>query len=228
MFFLLKTTVYLSVTALFILLTKKIFKNRLSAKWHLLIWGLLLVRFIIPSLPESNFSVFNGIDKISIQPEQSTYYTQETVQDTAPEYSYSSPSVTDENTEQHNSSSEKTVSSEFIVLTVYISGFVILLTYFISVYCVCIYKTSRLTPTKNIDTLKILDECRKLLKIKRKITVVDSDESPMLVGIIKPKILLPDIYSQREKRDIIIHELCHYKNMDILIIWMSVVVLSLN
>ena len=32
--FLIQTTIYLSVTAIFIILFKLIFKNRLKAKWH--------------------------------------------------------------------------------------------------------------------------------------------------------------------------------------------------
>ena len=59
---LIESTLNLSVTAIVILLFKRIFKNKLSAKWHVWIWALLAIRLVLPSLPESSFSIFNAID----------------------------------------------------------------------------------------------------------------------------------------------------------------------
>lgn len=48
-----------SITALIILFFKKIFKKSISPNWHYFIWVILLVRLILPYVPESSFSVFN-------------------------------------------------------------------------------------------------------------------------------------------------------------------------
>lgn len=48
-----------TMTALVIFLVKKIFKQKISAFWHYLIWLILLIRLIIPYAPESNLSIFN-------------------------------------------------------------------------------------------------------------------------------------------------------------------------
>ncbi|QTL98069.1 hypothetical protein GM661_08820 [Iocasia frigidifontis] len=48
-----------TMTALVILFVKKIFKQKISAFWHYLIWLILLIRLIIPYAPESNLSIFN-------------------------------------------------------------------------------------------------------------------------------------------------------------------------
>ncbi|WP_432404835.1 extracellular solute-binding protein [Wukongibacter sp. M2B1] len=48
-----------SITALVILFFKKIFKKSISPNWHYFIWIILLVRLIIPYVPESSFSIFN-------------------------------------------------------------------------------------------------------------------------------------------------------------------------
>lgn len=55
-------TVYLSVTAAAILLIKAVFKTKLTARAHLLIWLLLLVRLFSPILPESDISIYSSIE----------------------------------------------------------------------------------------------------------------------------------------------------------------------
>ncbi|SKC40100.1 extracellular solute-binding protein [Maledivibacter halophilus] len=48
-----------TITALVILFFKKIFKRSISPNWHYFIWIILLLRLIIPYVPESSFSIFN-------------------------------------------------------------------------------------------------------------------------------------------------------------------------
>ncbi|SNT22068.1 Signal transducer regulating beta-lactamase production, contains metallopeptidase domain [Anaerovirgula multivorans] len=48
-----------SVAAIVILFVKKIFKNKISAACHYLIWIILLVRLVMPYYPESSISIYN-------------------------------------------------------------------------------------------------------------------------------------------------------------------------
>ncbi|MTI55437.1 M56 family metallopeptidase [Geosporobacter ferrireducens] len=48
-----------TIAAIIILLIKKIFKNKISASCHYLIWMILLLRLIVPYCPESSVSVYN-------------------------------------------------------------------------------------------------------------------------------------------------------------------------
>ena len=52
-------TVYTSVTAAVLLLVKHILKYRIPPFLHFALWGVLLVRLLMPVLPESPLSVFN-------------------------------------------------------------------------------------------------------------------------------------------------------------------------
>jgi energy-coupling factor transporter transmembrane protein EcfT len=72
---LIHTTVYLTITALFIILFKLIFKNRLKAKWHFLIWAVLLIRFIVSVFPSSPVSIFNTVKVDEGVIEKSSYQT---------------------------------------------------------------------------------------------------------------------------------------------------------
>ena len=71
-----ETALYVSVTALFVLLFKQLFKNKLSARWQVLIWLILAVRMIVPSLPQSRFSVFNAFDLPKEQKEVQTAFSE--------------------------------------------------------------------------------------------------------------------------------------------------------
>lgn len=54
-------------------------------------------------------------------------------------------------------------------------------------------------------------------------------ESPMLIGLFRPMLVLPDReYSEEMLRNILLHELTHYKRRDILYKWFAVIVFSLH
>ena len=106
---------------------------------------------------------------------------------------------------------------------IWLTGAIILFTYFCFIYIIHLLRTKN---KKELST-EILNECKKILGIKRQVFIFEG-KTPMLMGIIKPKIIIPDGYSENEQRNIVIHELCHLKNNDILFIWIAVIILCLN
>ncbi|MBQ8836363.1 MAG: hypothetical protein IJ002_02515 [Clostridia bacterium] len=221
MTFLIQMTVYLTVTATFILLLKRIFKNSMPAKWHVYIWVLLLIRLCIPSLPQSELSVFNAVTA----PEHISYEQIETVAvefdtDVINESSTSSETVHDDII--------KPLTPEVMVCAIWLVGGALLLIYFAVIYFICFYRTKRLPKAGDNDTLQVLDECKKKTKVKQKVEVLTGGDSAMLVGVFKPKIILPQCCDTSEKRYILTHELCHLKNFDVLIIWFAIIFLCAN
>ena len=221
MTFLVQTTVYLTVTAALVLLFKFIFKNKLPAKWHVLIWAVLLIRFFVPSLPQSEYSVFNAVTL-------PTYFAEtETNTQINNEIKIDTESVaTDEAIYAEEVTG--TSSGEKVILAVWCAGVGALLLYFALVYCVCVRKSKKIAKVDDDETLQMLDECKKSVGTKRKVTVLCGGESPMLLGLFRPKILLPDGYGKSEQRYILTHELCHLKNHDILVIWLAILILAFN
>ena len=55
------SSVMASLLVALILLMKFLFRDRLGARWHYLIWFLLIVRLVFPALPSSDLSVYNFI-----------------------------------------------------------------------------------------------------------------------------------------------------------------------
>lgn len=212
---LLQMTIYITVTALMLLLFKRLFKNKLSAKWQVYVWGILLIRLLLPSLPQSEISVFNAIpttEYTATQPTQMVVQTE---------------GVPAELTIPATETIAQSIPTERIIEMTWASGSAALFLYFFVIYCVFLYRAKRKPIVSDAATLKLLEECRRLVGVKRKVTIISGD-SPMLLGVIKPAIILPEGYSEGEQRDIFTHELCHLKNRDIPIIWLAIVILCLN
>lgn len=75
---------------------------------------------------------------------------------------------------------------------------------------------------------KILDTCRSEMGIKKNISVYNSAiiDTPILSGLFKPVVTLPDInFSPEEYRLIFTHELTHYKRKDL---WYKMLALAAN
>mgnify|MGYP004636004143 FL=1 len=203
-------TIYLSVTAAAILLIKTVFKTKLTARAHFLIWLLLLVRLFSPILPESDISIYS-----SIEPAYERAVTVTVGENTAPkaEVAEAIPGP----------APKKGVD----MTTVYLLGAAALFSYFALSYFVFKKKSKESEAVTDSETLRIFDECKSSLKIKRRISLVYGEES-MLSGVFSPKITLRRGLSESDLRATMIHELCHLKHNDVLLLWLASALLCLN
>ncbi len=81
------------------------------------------------------------------------------------------------------------------------------------------------------QVLALLDACKAEKQVTRKILLYRCPliSSPMLVGIFRPCILLPEVQiSQADLRLVLLHELTHYKNKDLLIKLLALLVHTLH
>ena len=240
---LIQSTIYLSVTAVFILLFKLIFKNRLKARWHFLIWTILLIRFLVPILPATPVSVFNAVKVDESIIEQSSYQAIVTLPEKDKADSVDDSPVANESQktvkpdyEYGNGISETTISQDYvsiinidrIVIFTWMGGAVLLLLYFVIVYVVCIRRLKKQRSACDENINEILDSCKEQLRIKRNVRIYNADTTPTLTGIFRPTIYLPDTYSETELRNVLLHELCHMKHMDVLWSLLAVLILCMN
>lgn len=73
------------------------------------------------------------------------------------------------------------------------------------------------------DMLAVLYDCRRELRIKQQIPLYQNSlaPTPMLLGLLRPAIVLPDrTYREDELRYIFLHELTHYKRRDLWYKWL--------
>lgn len=203
--------VILALTILFPILNK-----RFSSKWRYWIWILLGIRLILPfdinfSKPlvifTPPFSVQNSVTNLN------SLRTNENI---------TSSTEINSNTPEQKPTFENNVINDKgfnIIYVIWILGTIILLTYRFLGYF--IFRSTLLRWTisyKNEPIEKILHELRDELVLKSKITLIISEgaPSPMVLGFLKPLLVLPNYeFCKQDLKVILKHELIHLKRHDI-------------
>lgn len=114
---------------------------------------------------------------------------------------------------------EKKIDFSILLLVIWISGTVILFGIHLSVYC-HFWKRIRKTAheVQDKELLMLYTQEKERLGIQRKIPILQSCEvdSPMMAGILHPRLLLPDTeVAASDIRLILRHELTHYRHGDL-------------
>lgn len=243
-----------TVVAGIIILIKALFKNRFNAVWHYYIWFLLIIRLIIPYAPESSLSIFNllspasqriGISQnvsrsidtdilLSFINEESAVNKDTIINNNS---NIQNESIEKENGEKENSVLSKKNSIRFnyyMVSIIWLIGAIIMLLYTLIVNTGFLLKINKQPQCKEENILRNFDECKSMMNVHIKIPVIydRSLETPSLFGLIRPKLLIPseiiNNLSEEEKRYVFLHELAHFKQKDILINWIMMLVQILH
>lgn len=238
-FWIVQGAVFTTATALLIIVFKLIFKNRISAKWHFLVWAILLIRLVFPVLPSTPVSIFNfaKMDEQSVTSSsvvnivsQEGYYRQ----NDEPRYSltFGENAVPDNNKPDsdgvyYNTNVHAFRFGEFFAM-IWAAGALVLSVYFIIV--LIIYRRGLKKKRHECDekTLSVFNFCKERLGIKRSVRLYFADTTPVLTGLFRPSIHIPDSYSEHELEAVLIHELCHLKHLDVLWSGVAAAVLCLN
>jgi bla regulator protein BlaR1 len=217
-----------TIPALGILLLKGILKDHLSARLQYYIWLLLIVRLLLPFTFESPLSLFpyQSINETATATNGKPPADNGT---TSPVYSNSPATagidsaapVSSTNNSQHtNFISPISINIEsfaylWLVGALMIWGYITLVN---AIFYLKLQKYKRCTKTEIIHTL---DYCKSKLHIRSKVSILYSEhiKSPMVWGILHPRILLPKnllhTLTQEELSFILLHELAHIKRRDL-------------
>ncbi|GAA0177476.1 hypothetical protein SH2C18_07020 [Clostridium sediminicola] len=224
-----------SVIVLMILILKTLFKNSLNSSFHYYIWLILIIKLILPFGPQTPFNISNVYENFYVQSstnentQKKQIYTSIQIENTDLEDSISISDFQSSNKNIINNTINiplKTkVSFENSFCFVWLFGVVLLIVIFIA-SCKKLRKIIR-SSIKNINCShkEILHSCMETMNIRKKVELSYSEKigSPSLCGFIKPKILIPSSVAinigDEEFKYIIMHELTHLKNKDILINW---------
>ena len=230
----LQVSIVSSILVTLILIVSKFLKGKLGVKFQYALWFVVILRLLIPTLPESSFSIFNLMSKTK---ELSYLLTssKESVLVTAIGYSSEKVShiynrdamlnsLTSINFNGSNAESFQW-STLSILSIIWIIGIVLISFYILLVNIKLTIKIRKQTPFCNKEVTDILEHCKKQMQINKHIPLIRTEEikSPALFGYVKPIILLPenilDVLPINKLRYIFLHELSHLKRKDILINW---------
>jgi len=237
-----------SVLICTILLVKKIFNKKLGIAWHYYIWILLFIRLLVPYAPQSSLSIFNLIAPMienRVQPmnegdlQNNILLNYDIKNDTA-------NSTTNQNVLSNNEvnnikgtnpvsqTSNININLSLSLMFVWLLGAIVFSSYMfilnvrfrkrIKDNCQCTEKS----------VTKVFNECSKVMNVNKKLPVyfTKNIHSPSIYGLFWPRLLLPVNFinkiSHEELKYIFLHELAHYKQKDILINWIAVVLKAIH
>ncbi len=220
-----KTVIILSLIGFFLigllLMTKPLILKRIPAKWQRVIYIAVMLSLI---LPVHKFIPENSAKQIS-----DTYVNYNTntefygtIQDISqmPVIKSQQRDNAEENLAQDRDISLFEVLGFIWILGMIVSLAVVLLSY-------AVYLARKKRRSAEIEDKHIFEEVKQSLKIRRKIRLKMAEEiqSPMLVGVIFPTVYIPCRKMTDENlKMVFLHELMHYKNMDLVIKWLAVFV----
>ena len=211
-------TITSTVTALVILLFKTLLSKKISPKWQLYIWAILAIRLIIPALPQSAVSLFNQAPTIqnvelsqtprqSIVAETGTYVVGEIVlADQTKPFTLSRPLYD-------------------CFIAIWVIGMAALLLYLALVYLVFNKKTKCYSVINDKEILLLLEKCKNRMGLTDNIIVRRGGSTPLLKGVFRPEIILPDGYTLSELESVFTHELMHLKYFDIPVLMLCTLLL---
>ncbi|MCP1306897.1 M56 family metallopeptidase [Paenibacillus tyrfis] len=235
----LETSLMAAVLVGLVLLVKVIARNKLSPRWHYMLWLVIVARLLLPWAPESSFSVYNLLsygqealrtsDAPSPRPPEASPIVHQEMPNTAavktaPAEDKQGPPV------QMADPVEKQPSASFsiykLVFGVWLLGAVCL-----GILTVAANRRvyARLAKQPVITDLRItglFEQCRKTMSIRQSIPLITAGpiSSPAVFGFMRPRIVLSDslmnMLDDRQLRFIFFHELAHVKRKDVAMNWL--------
>ncbi|MCK5130211.1 MAG: hypothetical protein KAQ68_10180 [Clostridiales bacterium] len=239
--------------ALVVVLLRKVFNKNAGAWWRSIVWLLLMIRLLAPTLPNSEvslYTLFEGnmkLPTISISVEEENHAsTSEAKLIEKPDVGMeNSTNVSDEDNPfafivnkdvsiPIDSRQVRTpIDWNVVAIVIYLCGIVASVMFLIYRYVLLAKNISSLKQVHEKSVCDLLEEVKKDMGIKRKIGLKTgmSIATPALVGIYHPTIVLPDNQQNinpEQLKLIFRHELMHYKKKDILYLWLIECVLCIH
>lgn len=222
-----QTVITLSVIgsglAVLLLLLKPVTKKMFSARWQYYIWLVVLLALTVPVTINIPAPVFNG--RSTPPPVTAQMETTHTPAQPAP--AQATKMIENTPLEYRNIELAQDVSMGVfdLLALVWLFGSVVFLS--CTVFSYTAFKRKIKRNSVMIEKGPEFDRCRQKLKIRRDIQLrlADGITAPLLVGILRPAVLLPKTEVTSESLTfILLHELTHYKRRDLVYKWFALLV----
>ncbi|WP_010251004.1 M56 family metallopeptidase [Acetivibrio cellulolyticus] len=243
------------VVAIMILTVRQMLKNKLPKVFSYAAWSILLVRLLVPVYFGAVFSIFNVLPASHIPARTNVSqnigviryipYNSEVQTNIGGKLQtkYSNAAQTNQSKDEFSSKNETSMSGKqkehidskqvvmFLAAIVWILGTVILIAISVIMY---LGTVKRLKTAVIYSYDRIVNKVSRRLKLRRKIHLFSSDviNTPIVCGLIKPRIILPLSLVQGSDlsalEHIVTHELIHIKRFDYLIKPLSVLAMCIH
>lgn len=219
---------FMSITAVCIgavlLLLRRFLDKKIPPVWKYILWGLPLFALLVPYRPHSDLALMQSVSAIEDISYREEYDTVRYELHNAPQSEASNAetqaavdSLKKQESYTYLQSAFFDVALPLIWLGGMIGGFA-----FLAVSKVWLSRKIRKHTLFTGQHEELLQECKETLKIKTAVSVVVQDyvSAPALMGILRPRIVLP-VFAGELSRDtlscILMHELAHLKRRDLFV-----------
>ncbi|RJG22495.1 hypothetical protein DQX05_17775 [Paenibacillus thiaminolyticus] len=225
------------------LAVQHLFRRRIHARLRHALWLIVLLRLMLPVLPQSPVSLFNAVpaltdiknavfglsyqlgkpDTISEHSQIENTYQPYYITNEAEKNTFFQPLMTMKDTEEHAEAGIERESHPAVrvLAVVWLTGAAVLLGYNLIYWLRFYRKQKHLSPVDSAAILKIVEQCRILFSIKRPVRIYadPSAQSPYITGVFRPAVYLPtslisEAGNEQLLKHVIAHELAHYKRKD--------------
>ncbi|MEM1221289.1 MAG: M56 family metallopeptidase [Verrucomicrobiota bacterium] len=217
-----------SVLALVVFLVQKLFSRWLNPRWFYILWLLVIMRLLLPVVPESPVSGYQYLPQAPIN--QASDFERGGAMEADHLVPSQNKSIDKELEVTEVSTSTKSSSRPLSVIQAISLFWFLGIFVLISVILVRSYRLKRkmdgLTEVNEVEIKESFEEACRTLKIKRAPRLLKASfvSSPCLVGLFRACILLPEssmrIFSPQELRLVLLHELAHHKRGDLVVQWL--------
>ena len=211
---------------LLILGLKPLYKNKFSKRWQYYIWIVVALRFLLPFTPDTTIigSLFEKLDTAAITNEIPTTPNVPVPADTG--NSKAEPIQT--NQEVTTAAMRDPVDKYVCLFFIWSALALVLFVRKVTVYQGFIqYIKAGNKEVSDIKILNLLSDCEEKLNIKTRVEISCNPllASPMLIGFLRPRIILPaHEWEDKELSYIFVHELVHYRQRDMFYKWLIQIV----
>ena len=215
---------------LLILGLKPLYKNKFSKRWQYYIWIVVALRFLLPFTPDTTIigSLFEKFDTTAITNEIPTNPNVPVPADTG----NSKAEPTQTNRETTTAAMREPVDKYVCLFFIWSALALVLFVRKITVYQGFIqYIKAGSKEVSDIKILNLLSDCEEKLNIKTRVEISCNPliASPMLIGFLRPRIILPaHEWEDKELSYIFVHELIHYKQRDMFYKWLIQIVVCVH
>ncbi|ALU36104.1 M56 family metallopeptidase [Clostridium autoethanogenum] len=249
----LQTSLTASIAILIITLILKLFNNHIGVKFKHALWIIVLIRLIIPVISQNQINLFS----IFTRNEQGTSQNKNTIQKrhslplNLSGLNQANLNSTKRQPHYNNNIENKqvmyikdkwqSIDKNKLVVNIYkaascvwLLGLLIIASIFLLVLVKSKRKFKVLKTLDDTEVLTLIKECKKKadINIDIPIYVYDNFKSPCILGVLKPKIYIPqgliNMDNLKQFSYIILHELVHYKRKDLFYNSLSIVAVLIH
>lgn len=239
----LQTSLTSSIGILILILILKVFNNHIGVRVKYGLWILVIIRLLVPTIPEMNINLFSILHEkyenvIQIQNQKDELKGEEelpVVVNKTNNVNHNMNTEINKKEEIQNAEKQKLISVIFKICSyLWIIGAIILSLIFILSMFNFKRRIKCLRRDNYYEIQSLMDNCAKKVYVRKNIPVFihNSFKSPCILGIIRPKIYIPEhvlrIKDLNQLSHIFLHELMHYKRKDLFYNFIGVIALSIH